>query len=353
MQTAARDSSLRRAFAILAGLTETMQMRRRSMLPLLVTAALALGSQPLAHAREAGRFNPVIGLIEKQQAVIGLYAPTHREPGAAASRLSPRELARATVDYRLSDFVFDGSMEYDFEATFPAFADFAGALGEAGALSRTPYLHLAHPMIVKVPQIAADPAQAASRIAKQLNQGVSGIMFVGVESAEEVRQGIAAMRFAANGGKRPDAVGSAPAYWGMSEHEYRRKADLWPLNPQGELINWVVVESKEGLKHVREIAAVKGIGVLWPGAGTLRGVFSTVGPNGKRVLDEPAWEAAIQQVLAACKEFHVPCGFPAGPDTIEKRIRQGFSVFVVPWGDAGFKAVQIGRKAANRPLPQE
>ena len=49
---------------------------------------------------------------------------------------------------------------------------------------------------------------------------------------------------------------------------------------------------------MREIAAVKGIGVLWPGAGTLRGVFSTTSANGERSLDEAGWEAAIQQVLA-------------------------------------------------------
>ena len=61
-----------------------------------------------------------------------------------------------------------------------------------------------------------------------------------------------------------------PKYWGLSEKEYRAKADLWPLNPEGELINWVMIESKEGLAKVREIAAVKGIGVLWPGSGTLR-----------------------------------------------------------------------------------
>ena len=43
----------------------------------------------------------------------------------------------------------------------------------------------------------------------------------------------------------------------MSEQEYRQKADVWPLNPNGELTNWTIVESKEGLAHVREIAAVK------------------------------------------------------------------------------------------------
>jgi 4-hydroxy-2-oxoheptanedioate aldolase len=139
----------------------------------------------------------------------------------------------------------------------------------------------------------------------------------------------------------------------MTEREYKEKADLWPLNPRGELVNWTIVESKEGLAHVREIAAVKGIGVLWPGAGTLRGVFSTTGANGERVFDEKGWEAAIQQVLSACKEFKVPCGFPASATDIEMRMKQGFSVFVMNWGDPGFKALEVGRRTANRPLTNE
>ena len=173
------------------------------------------------------------------------------------------------------------------------------------------------------------------------------------ESAEQVRAAIAAMRFKSKGGTRPDDVGSAPAFWGLSEAEYKQRADVWPLNPDGELINWTIIESKEGLAKVREIAAVKGIGVLWPGAGTLRGVFSTTNASGERVFDEKGWEAAIQQVLAACKEFNVACGFPANPNDIELRMKQGFSVFVMNWGDAGFKAIEIGRKAANRPLTNE
>ncbi|MEO8681321.1 MAG: hypothetical protein ABI665_19885, partial [Vicinamibacterales bacterium] len=94
--------------------------------------------------------------------------------------------------------------------------------------------------------------------------------------------------------------------------------------------------------------AVKGIGVLWPGAGTLRGVFSTQNPDGTRKLDEAAWEASIQQVLSACKEFNVPCGYPASPTDIEMRMKQGFSVFVMNWGDPGNKAIEIGKKASGR-----
>jgi 2-keto-3-deoxy-L-rhamnonate aldolase RhmA len=163
-----------------------------------------------------------------------------------------------------------------------------------------------------------------------------------------VQQGLAAMRFKSQGGTRPDAVGSAPAYWGITEQQYREKADLWPLNSNGELVNWTIVESKEGLAKVREIASVKGIGALFPGAGTLRRVFSTTGADGQRVFDEAGWEAAIQQVLAACKEFNVPCGYPATEKDIEMRMKQGFSVFIINWGDAGFRAVDIGRKAAGR-----
>ena len=304
------------------------------------------------------RLNPVIELLEQQKAVFGIYAPSNRRPGRPGAAVapaapvapvspekSPAELAREAVSYKSSDFVFDGSMEGGLERALPAFTGLIKGIQEAGALSKSPR-RLTHPLIVKTPEL--DQPTIHADIARQLDLGVSGLMFPKAETADEVRQGIAAMRFKSKGGTRPDVVGSAPAFWGMSEAEYRQKADVWPLNPEGELINWTIVESKEGLARVREIAAVKGIGVLWPGAGTLRGLFTTTNAAGERVFDEKGWEAAIQQVLAACKEFNVPCGFPANATDIELRMKQGFRVFVMGWGDAGFKAIEIGRKAANR-----
>ena len=88
--------------------------------------------------------------------------------------------------------------------------------------------------------------------------------------------------------------------------------------------------------------------MLWPGAGTLRQVFSTTDADRQARLDQAGWESAIQQVLAACKEFHVPCGYPGDANDIEMRMKQGFSVFVMNWGDAGFKAVDLGRAASGR-----
>lgn len=327
-------------------------MRVRLMLGTVLV--VGLGTLTMGQAPKA-RLNPVIGLLEQKKPVFGLYAPSNRRfPGAQPSGneappKSAAELAKDALGYANSDFVFDGSMEGNFERGFGPYSEFVKGLVQGGGIfTKTPTHRLHHPLVVKAPEIAPDPVKVGQQIGQQLNLGVSGVMFVGVESADEVRQGLAAMRFTSKGGTRSDDVGGAPAMWGLSEAEYKAKADLWPLNPEGELINWTIVESKAGLAKVREIAAVKGIGVLWPGAGTLRQVFSTTDASGQRKLDEAGWEAAIQQVLAACKEFNVPCGYPASEKDIEMRMKQGFSVFVMNWGDAGFRTVDLGRKLSGR-----
>jgi len=332
-------------------------MRARLLVACLSVLTVAGG---LSAQTSRSRHNPMVELLSAKQAVFGLYAPANRgaargrgRAGAAAAtpappQKTPAELAKETMAYGSSDFIFSGGMEGGVERGLGPWTDFVSALGETPLVTRTPFVHLSRALVVKSPRITEDVARTTADLGAQLNTGVNTLMFVGVESAAEVQRGLDAMRFVSNGGTRPDAVGMAPKVWGMSEAEYTRKADLWPLNPDGELVNWTIVESKEGLARVREIAAVKGIGVLWPGAGTLRGVFSTQAADGSRVADPVAWEAAIQQVLAACKEFNVPCGYPSNASDIEMRMKQGFSVFVMGWGDAGFQTIDIGRKAAGR-----
>jgi 2-keto-3-deoxy-L-rhamnonate aldolase RhmA len=334
-------------------------MRRLASLALcsLLTVVAACGGDDTADTATDGamvsadgsmgeRLNPMIALHEAGAPVFGLYAPS---PGGGPGRggappqplKSPTERATETLSYASSDYVFDGSMEGGVDRGLPAFTDFATALQAEGARAAT------HPLVVKMAKIT-DAEQAARDVSLQLDAGVSGIMFVEVETAEEARAGLAAMRYESQGGTRADRVGSAPAYWGLDEAEYRRRADLWPLNPEGELLSWVIVESHEGLANVREIAAVPGIGVLWPGAGTLRGLFSTTNDAGERVLDEEGWENAIQTVLAACKEFGVPCGYPANASDIDMRMEQGFEVFVMGWGEGGFATIEAGRARAGR-----
>ena len=54
------------------------------------------------------------------------------------------------------------------------------------------------------------------------------------------------MRPKSAGGTRPANYGDAPAYWGVTPQQYEQKADVWGLNPNGELVSWVIIESREG-----------------------------------------------------------------------------------------------------------
>ncbi|MGZ5480911.1 MAG: aldolase/citrate lyase family protein, partial [Pyrinomonadaceae bacterium] len=322
---------------------------------------VAMIGATVAGQAQKTHLNPMIELHMQKKPIFGLYAPANPRgrgnrggaagatapatpPPAAPVLKTPAELAKDALAYEKSDFIFDGSMEGGVDRGIPAFTEFVRGLADGAP----PAARWRHPLSVKTPEIAPDSAKAIDNISRQLNLGASTVVFVSVESADEVKQGLAAMRFKSKGGTRPDDVGSAPNYWGLSDKEYREKADLWPLNPAGELTNWTIVESKAGLAKVREIAAVKGISVLFPGAGTLRGVFTTTGPDGQRNFDAAGWEAAIQSVLAACKEFNVACGYPATENDIEMRIKQGFSVFIMGWGEPGFRAIDLGRKVSGR-----
>ena len=56
----------------------------------------------------------------------------------------------------------------------------------------------------------------------------------------------------------------------MWVEEYTGVADVWPLNPDGELFLMPLVESLEGVRNLAEILAnVKGISAIQFGAGDL------------------------------------------------------------------------------------
>ena len=98
-----------------------------------------------------------------------------------------------TLDYKAADFL-NGSMEGGVDNAIGAFSDFMKSLEQAGPVAKTPYPHLTHPYYLKTPKISRDPSKAIANISKQLNTGLAGIIFVGVDCAKEVELGLAAMR---------------------------------------------------------------------------------------------------------------------------------------------------------------
>lgn len=320
--------------------------------------------------QQGRHLNPMVDLLIAKKAMFGLGVPTVGRgggnrggaPGAAAPATppapttppkTPAELARDAVAHPEADFFFTAMMERNVDAGSATLTALQDALAEIGNVTQTPTRRLVMPVNSKAPNISrpdmpADPANYVTNISRQLNAGVSSFSFVEVDTAEELRLGIAAMRFKSKGGTRPDDVGSAPKYWGLSEAEYRRKADVWPLNPEGELVAWAIIESPEGLANVREIAQVPGLSVLAAGAGTLGGVFSTT-VDGRRVRDDVAWEAAIQKILATCKEFRLACAYPVSEADIETRYQQGFTVGILQaFSEPAFRAVAKGRQISGR-----
>ena len=306
------------------------------------------------------RLNPMIALHEKHLPVFGITHPAivagrgrGAGPGGAPDAAAPAtppplpsliDAARETMAYRFADF------DYNSYSTANAdrFMGYMAALIAAGGSMST------HAFISKIPIVHGNAEAATARIIEQLNMGHAGIIMQEVETADEVRTALSAMRFKSKGGTRPDGgVGLAAAYWGLSEAQYREKADPWPLNKNGELVLWAIIESKKGIANVREIAAVPGVTVLTVGAGTLGGVFSSTGSDGQRVRDQAGFDAGVASVLAACKEFKLPCSYPANnPAEIEKLMAQGFSVFTMQARNAaGFDAIAAGRRLSGRPLP--
>lgn len=200
--------------------------------------------------------------------------------------------------------------------------------------------------IVRVP--AAGREQLQFIIKQVLDLGPAGILVPHVDTAEDALAMVRASRFpqlkeAADfepPGQRGVGYGWAARQWGLSGGDYARRADLWPLDPQGELVLWLMIESASAVENIREIAATPGVGGLFVGPSDL--AFSLGVP-----LGDPTVEEAIEKVVAAAKDSGVPLGTLCGGGEVEKRLGQGFH-FLAVGGDGGLsggvqEAVKKGR----------
>src|SRR6478735_8703150 len=128
----------------------------RARVIVISEAVIAAGT--LATAQTPKRFNPMVELLAAKKPVFGLYAPSDRRfggagpgaaggPGAArpsmpapdaAPQKPPAELAKDAVAFANSDFIFDGSMEGDFDRAFPVYSDLFNGMSTAGILIKSP-----------------------------------------------------------------------------------------------------------------------------------------------------------------------------------------------------------------------
>ena len=78
-------------------------------------------------------------------------------------------------------------------------------------------------------------------------------------------------------------------YWGLAPQDYCEAADVWPLDPDGELLLMGIVENVRGITALPDILRqVKGIGAIWAGPGDLS---VSMGMRGNS--SHPAWRPGL------------------------------------------------------------
>ena len=86
----------------------------------------------------------------------------------------------------------------------------------------------------------------------------------------------------------------------------RGKADVWPLNPEGELLAIIMCETRECVENIDEILQVPGLGAVMIGSADLSLALGVGTPAANP--GAPEVEAAIKTVAEACMRHNVPCG---------------------------------------------
>jgi 4-hydroxy-2-oxoheptanedioate aldolase len=167
-------------------------------------------------------------------------------------------------------------------------------------------------------------------IAKQaLDMGLMGVIFNGIDNKDQATRIVRYMRYPQQKtskyqqppGLRGSGPGNALFVWGVSIAEYERHADVWPLNPEGDLLAIPMIETLEGLHNANEIASVPGIGAIFIGAGGDLHQWLGVPTN------SPEVESARQSILEACKAHKVACGITATTKAdIDKRLKEGWTM---------------------------
>jgi 2-keto-3-deoxy-L-rhamnonate aldolase RhmA len=234
-----------------------------------------------------GSPNPIVDLLASGRPVFGMFAPEQSAAGGAA--------AAANTE---TDFIFYSleSGPWDIPTMEMFMASMAEAAGPAGP----------HPVTLRIPPVRDDREAARTHLEEGLAAGVDGLVLPHVESPDDVA--LAA-----------EVVGDR----------------LWPGNPDGDVLNVILIEDRAGIAMARELVSAPGVGVAIPGPGDLRRAYEG---------DMDAVENAIQTVLAACREFDVPCGITAGPDDIATRLEQGFEMIIVTQPEA----LAVGLAASGR-----
>lgn len=209
------------------------------------------------------------------------------------------------------------------------------------------------PAVTPLVRIPPNGGEMSQWVAKQvLDIGMYGVVWPHISTPEEAYNAVAACRYPRPKsaptyepqGQRGDAPFHAARYWGITPQEYYAKADVWPLNPDGEILVIIMCEDVKGLDNLpRILQQVPGIGVVLIGEGDLSQNLGY-----PRQYEQPAVVEAMTAIRRICKEHNVPCGHPHVDEKNAQRVIEEGYRFIITAPLRSYPGLEACRKLTKR-----
>ena len=213
-------------------------------------------------------------------------------------------------------------------------------LNRAGTRQPTP--------IVRIPPNGSEMNQFFAKQA--LDLGALGVVWPHVSTVEQAYNAVASCRYPRPKdaslyeprGQRGDGPSSAVRYWGISQAEYYRRADVWPLAADGEILVMLMIEDLEGIENLREmLSEVPGIGALLIGEGDLSQEMGL-----PRQYEHPAVLDQMRRIREIANEFNIPVGHPhVDVSNIDRVLQEGYR-FITTSPERSYRALEQGLSTA-------
>lgn len=309
----------------------------RNVLRLSLVLCLLFPCLPSQAQNESVRLNTLIDMFEKEQPAFGVLSFDYSLDNA-------RAMATSGLDFLFIDMEHS---PFDIERL----RSFLLGMTDKRSILEKGSLQPDVVPLVRIPA-AAGSEELVAQVKQVLDVGAYGVFFPAIENREQAELAVRATRYPQyNGaddfepaGLRGRNPSNAAWYWGI--RDYHERADVWPLDPNGELLAIMFIESPAGVENIEEIITVPGVGGIFIGPSDLSTSMGYASPAAPEV------EAAIQAVLASCLQHDVPCAITTNARTVEQRLQEGFR-FVTVGVDGGLpagarNALDLGREAAGR-----
>ena len=184
--------------------------------------------------------------------------------------------------------------------------------------------------LVRIPPNSRENSQWI--IKQALDTGVYGLVLPHLNTVEDAHAAVVAARYPQVPGVadfEPEGQRGwwqriAPRYWGLTAQEYYDAADLWPLDPDGNMLLMGIVEEPEGVDNLPDILRQeKGIGAIWAGPGDMSVAMGHRGDSA-----HPDVQANLLRILEACQNAGVPCATGATAEEVPMLLEQGFRIII-------------------------